>query len=500
MKILFLSDLHAAAPTAGVYRNVIAWAGRVLRDQQPDMVVFGGDLLQNNAVEVLNELLAALPRIGQWVWLPGNRDPDVAKFITARGDVGVGVAEHHVIDCDSLRIVALNTEDTNASCDGLANLHDHTGPAIVFAHRLPQRVGDPFTNMLSTVGGKHRWMFAGHQHAAIDEPCAGFRCIGTRGLDPARAKFGRPEVIVVHADKSAIEIERIDMPADAICPTPRRRVTFGIAPAAPVEQVLSHAIEDRIPAVQLTFRTLPDSPSHEHLRLIEQWRAVCPDAFLSIHLSNPDPFSQQPLEQHRSALRWVAEVGVNDLTAHLPKINADAFFHGTRQLQMQAITFYAELTRTLKQAGARLSLENIHNTTAHAKGGIPDLLSTHPDHMRQFIDSVRAELGPNDAPSVGMILDVGHARNNGAVSKTLAPSDWIARLGDLIETLHIHQVVVDGSKMLNHHPITSVHEPLINYEGITACLTSTDGPDCHAFVEVRDLQQAVESWRVMQML
>jgi predicted phosphodiesterase len=487
MKLLFAADLHVSDPMSGVFDEVIAWVGHVMRDERPDVVVFGGDLLQCDNAAALGKLIVALPRVGEWFWLAGNRDPHIAAMAT----VGQGVKDYLLVERGGMRLLLLDTENVAATRAGLAASGD--GPLVALGHRLPWRMEESIDEALAASDGSNRMLVGGHQHEVIDEEHAGWRCVGARGLDPARTKYGGPQLLLLDDG----HMRRIDMPARRLFASPRRRVTFGIAPTAPVEDAIRRAIEHQIPAVQLTYRTLSDEPTDEQLRLIEQWRAACPGAFLSIHLRNPDPMLDDPFAPLMPGLRMAQATHVADLTAHLPRIDAAEFFDGDATRRDHMVRFYVELARRAARTDSRLSVENIHNTIEHAHGGVPDLLSTRPHDMRWFIDAVRR----GGATNIGMIFDVGHARNNGTVSNTTAPSDWIAQLGDLIQTLHVHQVGQDDDGLpCNHQPITSPHQPIINYEGISACLHSTDGPDCHAFVEVRDLDGAVASWHVLQQI
>jgi hypothetical protein len=90
--------------------------------------------------------------------------------------------------------------------------------------------------------------------------------------------------------------------------------------------------------------------------------------------------------------------------------------------------------------------------------------------------------------TVGALLDVGHARNNGGDLDNRQPlCDWYAHLGRHILGYHIHQVDndPDTGKLSNHKEITSFFGKRVSYAGFLWAWSThqiTRGP---LFVEVR---------------
>src|SRR5690606_38699902 len=131
----------------------------------------------------------------------------------------------------------------------------------------------------------------------------------------------------------------------------RRQVRFGIAPQASVEQAIAAARQAQIAAVQLQSKTLECHRVGEHQRLIDVWRSSVAAPHLSLHLPQPEPDDDGARRRLDDVLAWARALGVDDLTAHLPKRCADQFLaESTRSLNeagLAAADYYAELAQRI---------------------------------------------------------------------------------------------------------------------------------------------------------
>lgn len=71
--------------------------------------------------------------------------------------------------------------------------------------------------------------------------------------------------------------------------------------------------------------------------------------------------------------------------------------------------------------------------------------------------------------SVGINLDVGHARNNAPFSRTFQVGTWYSLVGKHTVGYHIHQVLNTNTGFINHAPITDVYGELISYASFFEC-------------------------------
>lgn len=512
--VLFFCDLHLSNRPTSVHRNVAQWLAGVLREAGNGLVVFGGDLLQTNdprAFDLLKSLLSPPTDPNRWLWLGGNRDSLLAQYVRATPSWGRGIIHPVTIDVGELTCVLLSRQKlTSEDWSCLATAATKQRQLVVFSHWSAVRFDDNDLAQLAAIANRatsHQpvWV-AGHSHESNIRVVAGWQAVVCRGLDPFRAVGGRPTYLRLAMRAGRLHIDTHVIPEAMLAAPIRRQVRFGIAPQASVEQAIAAARQAQIAAVQLQSKTLECHRVGEHQRLIDVWRSSVAAPHLSLHLPQPEPDDDGARRRLDDVLAWAQALGVDDLTAHLPKRCADQFLdESTRSLNeagLAAADYYAELAQRIESFGGRLSLENIHNSKEHRRGDLPDRLSTRPWHMRAFIEAVRRRLEQlgGDGARVGMTFDSGHARNNGLVSEQVMPADWIAELGDLIQIVHAHQVADSEKGMINHQAIRHLHERYINHEGLMLALAATDGPDCVVFAEVRDVDDAVRSYRTLDAL
>jgi hypothetical protein len=329
-------------------------------------------------------------------------------------------------------------------------------------------------------------------------------------LDAARVIAARPEYLVLEIGDAGWTFRRVVAPESALFPEAQRRIRIGIAALAPLAELFAQARANRIGAVQVRTSLLKDPLVGAEDGAVRAWRGEVQAPYLSVHLPNVDPSKEDALAKLDPFLDWGKRHGALDYTLHLPDrwlvhefFTPKGLLAGPRA--KHALGVYADIAGCVIAGGAQLSLENIHNNADQEETGQADYLSTRPWHLRSFIERLRQELvgrglGASEAARAGMIFDVGHARNNGTVTKSLAPLNWIPEMGGLIQALHIHQVRPTGKGLKNHCAIDPLEGPLINYEGIMACMASEPGPDCCAFVEVRGIEDAVRSCAVLRRL
>lgn len=515
--IRFFCDLHLSRTPTRVHRNVAAWVGRVLQDASPsDLAVFGGDMLQSSDRAAFDGFISNLPLPNSpdaWLWLGGNRDAAISAYVHNDQDHGRGVHQPLTFNHRGAQCMLVNTMSEKLSVadfDCLAAAASTGRQLIVFSHWSLKRFDAADKNRLASIASRlprqPLWI-AGHSHESDARTIAGWHVIVCRGLDPFRTVGGRPCYLTIDIRDDQPDVQTHVIPDALLLPPICRRVRFGIAPTAPIDEVIAAARAEAIPAIQLQGKLL-EARNRRYPRMLDDWRDAVTDPFLSIHLSQPHHDDEATRRKIDEQLAWSAEVGVNDVTAHLPKYEAPRYVdeqrHALTDEGKAAVGYYADLALRVRGFGATLSLENVHNEPEHARGHLPDRMSTRPWHMRLFIEAVRRQEQRRGAAEtrVGMTFDSGHARNNGLVSCNWAPADWIADLGDLIQIMHAHQVIDSDqpNRMINHQTIHHLHERYINHEGLMFALASTDGPGCVVFAEVRDLRGAVQSWRTLESL
>lgn len=513
--ILFFSDLHWAGPQTPVFPELLNWVRDVSTARNPDLVIFGGDMIQRNDPAAFASLwrnVSWIARRQAFYWLPGNRDFRVHALLESRRMARAAIRGALCFERAKVRLILLNSEDPAAIRRDIgAWSRPRPCPAtVVFSHR-EHGAQDRLASWMAgePTPGSTRWFVYGHTHEARDARSDGWRTIATAGLDASRIIGPHPDALQITLQQGKLACERLAVPNRHLWLERRRRVVPGIAPQAPIAAVFATALRQKITAIQLSPACLATAAGKSEAKLAARWRQRTAQPFLSFHLPDPDLDSPAPLGGLERHLIRGQALGINDYTIHPPCVPANAFFDSARRpagaIAGPILELYARLARKAIALGATLNIENMHNVREHISGHIPDLLSTRPWHMAALISALRERLMAMGHPAaeadrIGMNFDAGHARNNGAVQQQIAPSEWIGLLGAFIRTLHLHQVIQTADGLKNHQPITTLAGPLLNYAGLLAILAATPGPDCHAFVEVRRLEDAAASWQTIMRL
>jgi len=105
-----------------------------------------------------------------------------------------------------------------------------------------------------------------------------------------------------------------------------------------------------------------------------------------------------------------------------------------------------------------------------------------PKECKEFMHLVNAQFG---FARVGLLLDVGHARNNAPFSGSHPIGAWYGEVGQHTLAYHIHQVEMNDTKMENHMPIRGLYGPLISYCGFAYCWNRGILNRAPVFLEIR---------------
>ena len=224
-------------------------------------------------------------------------------------------------------------------------------------------------------------------------------------------------------------------------------------------------------------------PRPELMDAVAAWRDLGGET-LSWHMPNVGWASLHgdatELQAWRDSLEAALAVGADALTVHVPRVPVGLMRHGSEAWHGFSDFFARELAPAA-EAGLTIGIENLHMNR-----GEPDSdergFGYLPDECLAWIAEVRARL---DGAEVGMLLDVGHARNNAPYSSEFTLSAWYERVGHEIVGYHVHQVVLTDGALANHQPIESAFGPLISFSSFLWAWRA--GPLRHApmYLEVR---------------
>jgi hypothetical protein len=143
---------------------------------------------------------------------------------------------------------------------------------------------------------------------------------------------------------------------------------------------------------------------------------------------------------------------------------------------------FCRLTAPAVAQGVVVAVENMHMAARET----PDDSRRYgylPAECLAWVEELRLRLGHG---SVGMLLDLGHARNNDPFASEFILGVWYALVGRQVAGYHLHQVVETSQGMMNHQPVRDLHGPLISYSSFLWAWRAGQLNHAPAFIEVPD--------------
>jgi sugar phosphate isomerase/epimerase len=204
----------------------------------------------------------------------------------------------------------------------------------------------------------------------------------------------------------------------------------------------------------------PNISSMDEERLVElisKWRCAGGE-HLSIHLPEIGYLDGEAItEKSLDRLIYLADIlGADRFTQHVPRVSVKTVRENKDCLAVISETLGKKLDKITRSI--EIGVENMHMTNGE-----------NPDDSRRFgyITSecleFMNELAKHTRHSVGINLDVGHARNNVPFSQNYQVGAWYSEVGPYAVGYHIHQVKWGMEKCENHTAITDVYGGLISY-------------------------------------
>lgn len=243
---------------------------------------------------------------------------------------------------------------------------------------------------------------------------------------------------------------------------------------------LDFATSRRLPVLELRDAMFSGTEMADLDRRISIWRNAG-GRCLSWHLpelSFDGACHASNIEGLMRSCKTAIALGCDRTTLHVPRIPSGDF-DGKRE---QIRNTYARALEPLAGTGIAVGVENMHITPGEDEenrhfGYTPGECAAQIELLRS-IDGIDA----------GFHLDIGHAANNGRLSREYPIERWLGDLGPLCNGLHIHRVEPDSSgRLANHRAINGFLDSITPIWPIAAAL---DGGVLKAgtpiIIEVRD--------------
>jgi predicted MPP superfamily phosphohydrolase len=509
VRFAFLSDSHLVLPLNPVQQRVLEWAQQQVRAWGVDQLILGGDLTHHADAAQAEAFLTALqPGRLPLTFLPGNNEgPSMALNPARWSCLPVRTVTRLPWPGAVFVLPGTDVASHRQALAELAELLPASGPALILAHFPPEAGGNEALAPLLRAERPMTWI-CGHLHQGEDRQLPHLRLIVCAGLDPVKVRGTMPEIVAGDWDGQTLAVQRWHAPRDLLSPPPRCHANpLGLAFQSSAEDLLETALELEIPVLQFRYGMIGTTPSLATRTLAARFRErFGQESFLSLHLP---AFKANPLgpdlADQETPLAWAAALGVDDLTIHLPGGAVAQLYDAQQEFQdsewsRQCRQRYLTLAERALAMGARLSLENLYN-----KAIVPpaeELLSCRPWHLLRLVAWLRAELAKRGHAKaaqerIGVIFDSGHAFNDPLVSKVHGLGDWVTQLAPVMHLAHIHQVLPVAGKLTNHHPISELYGPRINYAGLLPMIQEIVPRRVPLLIEVREREAALLSWRTV---
>lgn len=499
-RFIQLTDLHLSGTSGTVTHQALLWAVDTVNRHRPDFLAVTGDITTYGTEDAARGFLDVLGRVTVPVrFTPGNAELRAPGAMPVFSDL-CNPDRHHILKDNVLFLLPdTSTLDIPAEERRWMNrtvaAHPGGGGCVLITHCPLESIHDESRDWLSRWIAGHgvELLVAGHRHVHQKRRIGSFQEITTRGLDPDKAAGDLPGLSLFERSETGEWSETfipwaypLDLlPAD---------LPHGILPVGwsihgdPVSAV-RETQELGLSCLELRPRDLDFSAIalKDALQELRNQRPL----YLSYHLPdlawNPDNDRVAGQNRLRAHVVCALEAGVNSLTVHVPRAPAAQMENGQGHtlLWERFLDRYGRPLEGAAAEGVRIAVENLHTPQGMSADDPDRGFGTEMGEHLRWIDALSTRLP--DA-TVGALLDVGHARNNGHLGNRQPLCDWYARLGRRILGYHIHQVHThpQTGKLANHLEIRTLFSLRISFAGFLRAWSTRQIARAPLFIEIRD--------------
>ncbi|MBR4058979.1 MAG: metallophosphoesterase family protein [Lachnospiraceae bacterium] len=451
-RIGIICDMHLPDDERSPQYIFLQYAVEQMKKDGVNTVICLGDITSYGEVGAWNLYCDALKDFKHYEVL-GNSD---VRDAATRYNIADSV-ENADFCVGERQVIGINTPDGEITAIDRERLEKIKAGDIVFLHHYIQSLKEESRTWLSELAERVPiTILHGHGHRHFDYYIKDTHVLGMRGLDPDKAIGDFPCMNYLEISENQVDISEV------VFSLPKKDIEkisefFGISCVDNAKDV-AYATEYSVKYVELRCNGSTWKPDMTLLPTLEAWRKKT-KGYLSVHMPNLYYMDGEisGTEQWMEALNYAILVKADGLTIHPPKVRlSDMPKGGDVWKELLALYVYAakSVPRTTK-----VGIENLHKSRKEHLDEYRKFGYT-PEEVSSWIEAINAELGEE---RVGHVLDVGHARNNGALSQKYPISKWYSIMGQKTTAYHIHQVLRIPEGLKNHNAIESWFGPMINY-------------------------------------
>lgn len=442
-----IADTHLTKLQGTSQYAAFHWAIEDVNLRKPDFAVIAGDLTAYGDMEAITFFKEKTAQIQvPYKAVLGNADLRTeANIPEAMTMCSKGVFEH-----EGRRIVCVNSADGHIYEDDRAEiLKSGDGDILIMHHNiepLDEETRDFLTNWAAANRGL---MIHGHKHKDMDYMVGQTRCIGIRCLDPDKSIVKGPCFVYVTIEDEKVQVEErcFSFSHDNVRDF---RENLGIS-CFDIYQDIDFAIQNHLKNIEIRKFTGSDEELEFLKEKVLQWRRQGGE-IVSVHMPNQiwNGREIEGLDVWNGALRIAREVKAEAVTVHPPRRVRIGDMTCGSETWNQCLRYFAERVKELPLT-TRIGMENMHSLEGE-KDDEDRFFGYKPDEILAFVEALNQPYGYD---RVGMVLDVGHARNNGPHFSKNVLSSWYKAVGQRTTAYHIHQTIQVDGKMVNHTAITN---------------------------------------------
>lgn len=469
LKLAVLADLHLPEETNAVQYDAFAFALNSIRRRNIDCIVCLGDITACGNLGAARFFLEQMNTVNaQKLIVTGNSDirtPETAETVKM-------LETNKTVMLGDYRLSGICTADGNINAADRRLLMQADSHTLIFMHHPGWELNEESAAFMKkwVRTGTYRMLGYGHMHFYSHDG----NVYGFQALDPDKAIGSPPGVTYVNLEERDIRVEFDSFP----CGLPADLKEYMGLSCFDVSEDIPFAAEYGIRNIELR----PDAAEAEPeklSRLILDWRRRG-GKYLSLHMPDfglDDKNRSIGDEKWKKSIAAANALSVDGVTIHVPKVPVYKMKGQERLLVLKdAVSKIRQLPKS-----CAVGIENMHMTGAEQ----PDETRRYgyiPWECLEICEDINRIFGFERA---GLLLDVGHARNNPPFSQRYGLGSWYEVIGRKTEAYHIHQVSMLSEGMENHTAINSLYGPLISYCGFFHCWNQGRINHKPLFLEIR---------------
>lgn len=451
MRIGIICDIHLPDDKASPQYAFLQYAAKQMKKDNVDVVICLGDITRYGEPGAWKLYEKAMEGFCHYE-VAGNSD---VRDKTTR-DVILSSFSNVEIAVGNRCIMGINMPDGIITAQDKAFLEKAKAGDIIFMHHYVEAMSQDSGTWLKQLAERVPVVILhGHGHRRFDYYIGKTRVIGMRGLDPEKSIGNFPCINYLDVTDNEIKVEErlLTILQEVLVDISGK---FGICCVDNFRDI-TYAMEHGVKNVELRCSGSDWRPDMNLVPVIEAWR-VKTGGYLSVHMPNLKFTDGEILgkEQWIQAMEYAIAIGVDGLTMHPPRCSVENMKKA--EVWNEFLELYLLVARNVLPT-VKLGIENLHKHDCRLADESRGFAYT-PEEVSAWVDAINKQLGKE---RVGIVLDIGHARNNGEISGRYPVSRWLELMGKRTVAYHIHQVVKGTQGMVNHNPLENWFGPMINY-------------------------------------